>query len=366
MKKVALLLWTLATAVTLLGATPAPRPAPVGTIRASVPEFTLRLLGDRGPMEVHGKGGVARVAPGRYWVLGWKAGLKDEQGRLWTASVAQFGSAETSQLITVTANKPAGVQTAPPLKASLTADAVGNRVNFRLHFFGPGGEPCQEVKVDGALPPKPWLTIRDASGQQTARMEFDYGCSFFCSTLWRAPQTLKGSYTVSVEFDFGPMRVEAPPPASFTLEGVDPNLIAARPGAEAPDFTLKAVEDGEPLKLHAMRPRPTLVSFFCSCGLCAAVAKELAEAPAPKPELVAIFNDPELCTPEAAREFRKQTGFRGAILADPGAKVGAEYDSVACPRCWAVDAEGMVRYVNPSQTTPPKEIVDAVRKRLFP
>src|SRR5207248_13535 len=104
---------------------------------------------------------------------------------------------------------------------------------------GAVGENIGEVKVDGALPPKPWLSIRDASGKEVARTEFDYGCSFFCHYIWRAPQALKGSYTAAVEFDFGPMKVAPPTPVPFELAGVDPDAIAARPGAEAPDFTLK-------------------------------------------------------------------------------------------------------------------------------
>ena len=45
-----------------------------------MPTFTLKLLGDRGLVEVQGKQGVARVAPGRYWVLGWTSEVKDERG----------------------------------------------------------------------------------------------------------------------------------------------------------------------------------------------------------------------------------------------------------------------------------------------
>lgn len=347
-----------------IGATAVPPPV-MGTIKASVPEFTLRLLGDRGMVEVQGQAGAADVATGPYWVLGWSIGLKDAQGRHWTAAAGPSGDVSSAQRVTVRREAPVSVRLAPPVRVQLTADAVGNRVNFRLHFFGPGGEACQEVKVDGVLPPKPWLTIRDSAGKLVERMEFNYGCTFFCSQLWRAPKELKGDYTVSVACDFGPITVEVPAAVSFRLAGVDPTAIAARPGAEAPDFTLKAVEDGTPLQLHGMRPRPTLVCFFCGCDLCAAVAKELARPRAQKPELVALFSAPELCTPQGAKAFRAQTGFRGAILADPGGKVAAAYDSVECPRCWAVDGDGMIRGVNPVTEMPAKQMVDAAVKALF-
>jgi peroxiredoxin len=305
------------------------------------------------------------VAVGEYWVLGWSIGVKDAQGRQWTASAASFGDVSTAQRVAVRGGQAVGVRLAPPVTVRLTADAVGNRVNFRLHFFGPGGEACHEVKVDGVLPPKPWLTIRDSAGKLVERMEFNYGCTFFCSQLWRAPKELKGDYTVGVACDFGPIAVETPAAVAFRLAGEDPDAIAARVGAEAPDFTLKAVEDGAPLQLQAMRPRPTLICFFCGCELCAAVAKELARPREQKPEVVAIFSAPELCTPEGAKGFRAKTGFRGAILADPGGRVAAAWDSVECPRCWAVDGNGMIRCVNAATETPAKAIVEGAVKALF-
>src|SRR5688572_24719227 len=89
-----------------LGAAAAP-PTPVaqGTIQSSVPEFTLRLLGDGGLKDVQGREGVARVAPGQYWVLGWTIGLKDPMGRRWTAAATTFGDVTSSQLVTVARDK---------------------------------------------------------------------------------------------------------------------------------------------------------------------------------------------------------------------------------------------------------------------
>jgi peroxiredoxin len=345
------------------GAAPS-RPAALGTIKADVPNFTLRLLGDKGAQNVPGKDGIAQVPAGRYWLVGWRTEMKDASGRLWTAVASTFGGATSAQYLTLQPGAAVPVHIGPPLKAVLTADAAGNRVNFQLHFFGAQGERCGEVKVDGALPPKPWLIIRDSEGKVVTRTEFDYGCSFFCHFIWKAPQELKGAYTATAEFDFGPIHVPGTAPAAFELEGVDPDAVAARPGAEAPDFTLKAIEDGEALQLQHMRPNATLLCFFCGCPACADVAKALAAAPAPKPELVAVFSSPELCTPEGAKAFRDQTGFRGAMLADPDARVTTSYDSVTCPRCWVIDSTGMIRYVNGGPDTPAKEILEAGMKHL--
>ena len=58
-----------------------------------------------------------------------------------------------------------------------------------------------------------------------------------------------------------------------------------------------------------------------------------------------------------AKDFKWGTGWDWPILADIGTKVTLNYKSIACPRCWVIDSNGVIRYHNKDRMDPPDTIV---------
>jgi peroxiredoxin len=133
----------------------------------------------------------------------------------------------------------------------------------------------------------------------------------------------------------------------------------------APDFRLVTIGSGV-VQLSLLRDRPTVVAFFCRCGLCHAVAKALARSPriADRARIYAVFGDVAVQEPEVEKAFRDETGFTAPFLIDISHEVALLYDSVHCPRLWVIDRNGTVRYVNPSASTPPDTIVREALRAL--
>jgi peroxiredoxin len=141
--------------------------------------------------------------------------------------------------------------------------------------------------------------------------------------------------------------------------------VIPKVGSLAPNFRI-ASTGNEMVQLSLLRGQPVILTFFCRCGLCVAVAKEMARTPqlAERARIYAIFGDYSIGQPQDEKAFRDDTGFRAPFLIDLASEVGLQYDSTHCPRVWVIDKSGVVRYVNASQTAPPEQIVAGALKAL--
>jgi peroxiredoxin len=164
---------------------------------------------------------------------------------------------------------------------------------------------------------------------------------------------------------YGPFPVAVASGLEFTMDGSRSAPVIPRVGSLAPNFRL-ASTGNEMVQLSLLRGQPVVLSFFCRCGLCHAVAKEMARTPqlAERARIYAIFGDYTIGQPPDEKEFRQSTGFEAPFLIDLSSEVGLQYDSTHCPRVWLIDKNGIVRYVNASQTAPPEQIVADVLKAL--
>jgi peroxiredoxin len=163
---------------------------------------------------------------------------------------------------------------------------------------------------------------------------------------------------------YGPFPVAVASGLEFTMDGTRAAPVIPRVGSVAPNFRL-ASTGNDMVQLSLLRGQPVILTFFCRCGLCHAVAKEMARTPElAHTRIYAIFGDYSIGQPQDEKEFRESTGFQSPFLIDLASEVGLQYDSTHCPRVWVVDRNGIVRYVNASQTAPPEQIVAGAVKAL--
>jgi peroxiredoxin len=169
---------------------------------------------------------------------------------------------------------------------------------------------------------------------------------------------LKGRFVATVDTQYGPFSVLVTSGLPFTLEEGRAIPPPPRVGSVAPDFSLQSSGFGQ-VQLKELRGRPVILAFFCRCGRCHAVAKQMARTPqlAKRAQIYAIFGDTALLQPGEENAFRESTGFRAPFLVDPENDVEFLYDSTECPRLWVIDESGIVRYTNPTAGTPPNRIV---------
>jgi peroxiredoxin len=129
-------------------------------------------------------------------------------------------------------------------------------------------------------------------------------------------------------------------------------------GHPAPDFTLRALDDGE-VSLAALRGRVVLVNFWATwCKPCE------DEMPAMQRlyqaldgggdgfELLAVSVDEG---DEEVRAFRDRLALGFPILRDPEKRAAGAYHTFRFPESWLVDADGVVvaRYVGPREWDDP-------------
>lgn len=130
-------------------------------------------------------------------------------------------------------------------------------------------------------------------------------------------------------------------------------------GGVATDFRLPVASDRAelPMQLSLMRGRPVLLAFFCRCGRCFDMARRLAGVSSGRAAVLATFGDPSMAQPAVARAFRDATGLAVPFLLDRGANVAHQYDLALCPRLWAIDAAGVVRYAGARPDDPPARVI---------
>jgi peroxiredoxin len=310
--------------------------------------------------QVKGQNGRAELPPGSYTVMRWVAEAKDTAGRRWEARGGLM-----PRPLEVRSGQETLVRLADPIRVVMRGFFALNPVSFRLEYAGTEGELFEGVFVDGQTATPPRLHVRDAQGKLVANQQFKTGCKGTCLLSWKTPPGLKGRFTATAVPNFGPFRTTLASSLEFTLDGRAAAVVAPRVGSVAPDFRIHSTEE-RITQLSMERGRPVVLTFFCRCGLCIAVAKEIARTPSigEKAKVFAVFGDQAIREAKEEKAFRDSTGFTAPFLTDISVEVGTLYNSTACPRVWVIDAKGIVRYRSASQTTPPAQIVAEVLKAL--
>jgi peroxiredoxin len=337
----------------------------VGYIRTRYQKFEVSLLAAKPVPGSSGKAlnipsvdGRAPVPPGEYYISNWMVAADDAEGHHWYAKGNMLPDP-----ITVRAGEETRVRLAEPLQAHLIVFGAQDPIGFRLELTGPHGERCREIRRDGQSMPQPRLEILDDKGRLVVRFPFIGRCGGTCLTTWAAPPQLKGRFTALISADFGGgIPVEVGAGTSFRLESSRLSMPKAAVGSPAPEFALTAA-DATLNQLSFMRGKPVLLSFFCSCDLCRAVATEMGKHPeiAKRARVFAVFSDPSYAETSVAEAFQKETGYPGRLLLDLAANVTLQYQSPECPHLWVIDGTGIARYSTPDPHAPASKIVaDAI------
>jgi peroxiredoxin len=319
-----------------------PTPSPgTGALRARYRDFALSLVSTR-----HGGGiqeqfvsreGVVTVPAGDYNLLQWRVNAVDAAGRRW-----QVKGNRWPEPVTVTAGAPTPIPLATPLRAYLQVVDSNGQLHFHLEYSGPKGERCREITMNGRRPPIPWVRILDRQNRSVARLQFLPKCGGTCLLKWRPGPKLTGRFRALLEADLGPFPLD--PGAGIELELKAGRLVHSPPrvGHTAPDFTLSG-QKGNMVRLSFLRKRPVLLCFFCRCPLCRTMATKIAQtkALADGTQVVVVASDAAVTDSD---EFRQETGLQATYLSDSPPVVGLRYRSEACPRCWLIDAAGVIRY----------------------
>ena len=121
----------------------------------------------------------------------------------------------------------------------------------------------------------------------------------------------------------------------------------------APLFTLKDV-DGKTRSLEAWRGKSVLLFVFCGCKECKPVAewwaKEQKVRRAAKGAKLPLTVIAYIGSVKETRAFGEQIGFDSEstlLLPDPTLVVASKYEAMPCPRVFAIDEAGRIRYTNP-------------------
>ena len=127
--------------------------------------------------------------------------------------------------------------------------------------------------------------------------------------------------------------------------GRDPRLLpSALVAKQAPDFTLKKLEDGTEVTLRGLSGKPLVLNFWATwCGPCAAehqIIRELVKEYG-KTNLQfysVLYED----TPENARDFIRRYGAGAPILLDPGLHTSIDYGVSGVPETFFINASGKI------------------------
>lgn len=137
----------------------------------------------------------------------------------------------------------------------------------------------------------------------------------------------------------------------------------AKVGQRAPEIDVVS-EASIGIALHQYQGRKVLLAFLCGCGLCTPLVPELNRI------LRDYGQDQVTILGITAFDQKQRDVFKAEnkpdfpICIDLERKTLLHYASEACPRLWLIDEEGIIRYNNPSITTPTAQLVAEVRKHL--
>ena len=137
-----------------------------------------------------------------------------------------------------------------------------------------------------------------------------------------------------------------PKPAAPPVAATPAVLATPTAGQPAPTFALRDAQ-GKPFSLAATQGRPVALFFFCGCPWCADAARAWGQAQRKgSARALVVFAG----TGAEARAFAARSGLDGAqttLLPDPESKLTeGVYKLNSCPRVFALNREGLIRYTN--------------------
>jgi peroxiredoxin len=132
-------------------------------------------------------------------------------------------------------------------------------------------------------------------------------------------------------------------------------------GNRAPDFNLLSVGEGHTIRLEDLQGRPIILNFYCGCNFCSMVAREWVKNKDKVGDaaVLAVMTNHWTYAPAPVRDFRKRTGWSWPTLADLGSQTARDYNALTCPRLFAIDSHGIIRYTNSAGVSDEKQLVAA-------
>ncbi len=142
------------------------------------------------------------------------------------------------------------------------------------------------------------------------------------------------------------------------------------PPKEAPDFTLKALINGEKqenLNLREQRGKVVLVNFWATwCGPCRAEMPLLNDLYLKYKNLgFTIFGINVEDDPSKAKEFLEKTPLDFPILFDTENQVSEAYELEAMPSTFIIDKDGKMRVFHPGYKEGYEKMYEQVVKKLI-
>jgi peroxiredoxin len=134
------------------------------------------------------------------------------------------------------------------------------------------------------------------------------------------------------------------------------------PGAQAPDFTLPALEGGT-VSLEGLRGSPVMINFWATwCPTCRAemphIEAAFQEMRAAGLVVLAVDIAEDRSTVE---QYIKEEGFTFTVLLDSDGSVAARYGVTAVPETVFVDRDGVVRLYKAGPFASKEEIIAGLR-----
>jgi len=152
--------------------------------------------------------------------------------------------------------------------------------------------------------------------------------------------------TGTMQDDPDPAAPPIPAPAAPPLAVTSAASAAPQAGQPAPTFALSDAQ-GKSFSLAAMRGHPAALFFFCGCPWCADVARAWGQAQRKGTvRTLIVFAG----TGADAKAFAARNGLnpkQTSLLPDPDSKLTeGVYKLNSCPRAFALDPAGLIRYTN--------------------
>jgi hypothetical protein len=181
----------------------APETSPaMGTIRAECDRFRVTALVGGAPREIVGEGGSARVPAGSYFILASETEFTDKAGRTW-----RVRNGMVAMPVVVVAGETKELDLGAPLEARLRPRIEGGQLIAEVQLWGPLGDKCDGVVVEGGALPAPRVRILDESSRLLGRPEGGFCCKFTGMVVWPLPAGVTGRLRLVPEITLGPLTV---------------------------------------------------------------------------------------------------------------------------------------------------------------
>lgn len=118
------------------------------------------------------------------------------------------------------------------------------------------------------------------------------------------------------------------------------------------------------ITLDQYRGRKVLLAFLCGCGLCTPLVPKLNEIVREQGQDQVTVLAITAFDQKQRDVFKAENKPDFPVCIDVDRKTLIRYGSESCPRLWLVDQQGIIRYNNPSITTPTARLVADLHRAL--